>query len=444
VILAVDLLYVAEGSASLLNVVNKPKLTTSRHNPIRESSNIESGVTVDLANVNQLEVSEDKSYVSIGPGNRWEDVYSELDSMGLGTSGGRDASVGVGGLVTGGGISFFSREHGLVCDNVQSFEVVLADGDIVETREDRRPDLYQALKGGSSNFGIVTRIDMTTFPSGKMWGGTLFHVDTDATRKQFWSYFENFTSSSTDVHAAWIHSHTFVNAGNDIKLWAVTSNVEYTLPVNNPPVFQPILTPNVTLFANTSITSLTDLTLGLTALNPFGSRQLFATMTFRNDAAFMEIFYQLGNQTVSTISNTAGLKWSISYQSMPYSIYSKASTTGGNSLGLEHDTEDLVIVLLTATWDKPASDPYVNRAAEALFTEAKAQALALGVFNKFEYLNYAAQFQDPIAAYGEESVIRLRGVSKKYDPLGIFQRLVPGGFKLPLVGYSKVRKGTWP
>jgi hypothetical protein len=414
----------------------------NRHNPIKGSSNIQSGVTIDLSKLTELDVSKDQSYISIGPGNRWEDVYSELDSMGLGTSGGRDASVGVGGLVTGGGISFFSREHGLVCDNVQGFEVVLSNGDIVEANEHSRPDLYRALKGGSSNFGVVTRIDMTTFPSGKMWGGTLFHVDTDATRLQFWSLFANFTSSVTDVHAAWIHSHTFVNAGDNFKIWAVTSNVEYTLPVNNPPVFQPILTPALTSFANTSISSLTDLTLGLTALNPFGSRQLFATMTINSDAAFMETFYQIANKTVNTISNTAGLKWSISFQSMPYSIYSKAEASGGNSLGLEHDTQDLIIILLTATWDKPASDSYVNQAAQTLFAEAQAEAIEKGVFNKFEYLNYAAVFQDPVAAYGEESVLRLRGVSQKYDRTGTFQRLVPGGFKLPLVGYSNRRKGA--
>jgi len=35
-----------------------------------------------------------------------------------------------------------------------------------------------------------------------------------------------------------------------------------------------------------------------------------------------------------------------------------------------------------------------------------------------------------MAGYGEESLERMKGVSKKYDPEGVFQRGVPGGFKL--------------
>jgi hypothetical protein len=423
--------YVVEGIVYKIIVFYLASLTLSRHNPIKGSSNIQSGVTIDLFNMNQIDISADKSYVSIGPGNVWADVYTELDKVGLGTSGGRDASVGVGGLVTGGGISFFSREHGLVCDNVQTFEVVLANGTIVEANEEQNQDLWQALKGGSSNFGIVTRIDMTTFPSGQFWGGTLFHVDSDATRKQFFSYFQNFTSSSTDVHAAWIHTHTFVNILGILRLWAVTSNVEYTLPVNNPPVFQPILTSRLTTMANTSITSLTSLTQQLTALNPAGSRQLFATMTFKNDATFMETFYQLGKKAVSPVASTSGLKWSLSYQSLPFDVYSKATATGGNALGLENETADLIIVLLTATWNKASSDAAINKAAQDLFSKAQAQAQTMGVASNFTYLNYAAQFQDPITDYGRESVARLKAVSQKYDGTGVFQTLVPGGFKLP-------------
>lgn len=48
----------------------------------------------------------------------------------------------------------------------------------------------------------------------------------------------------------------------------------------------------------------------------------------------------------------------------------------------------------------------------------------------FQYLNYAAPFQDPLASYGVKNLQRLREVSKKYDPDQVFQRLVPGGFKL--------------
>lgn len=61
---------------------------------------------IDLAAVNQVTVAPDQKTTSIGPGNRWLDVYTKLDALNLTVPGGRVASVGVGGLVTG-GVSIF-------------------------------------------------------------------------------------------------------------------------------------------------------------------------------------------------------------------------------------------------------------------------------------------------------------------------------------------------
>jgi hypothetical protein len=59
-------------------------------------------------------------------------------------------------------------------------------------------------------------------------------------------------------------------------------------------------------------------------------------------------------------------------------------------------------------------------------------AVEMGLLHEFQYLNYADPSQDPIGSYGEENASFLREVSKKYDPRGVFQRQVPGGFKLGL------------
>ena len=40
--------------------------------------------------------------MTVGPGNRWADVYSKLDALGIAIGGGRVATVGVGGLTLGG------------------------------------------------------------------------------------------------------------------------------------------------------------------------------------------------------------------------------------------------------------------------------------------------------------------------------------------------------
>ncbi|PQE33511.1 FAD binding domain-containing protein [Rutstroemia sp. NJR-2017a WRK4] len=93
------------------------------HSAFRGGSNIDGGVTIDLLHLNQVDVSADQKSTSLGPGNRWLDVYSKLDARNLSVVGGRVADIGVGGLTLGGGISFFSNRYGWACDNVINYEV---------------------------------------------------------------------------------------------------------------------------------------------------------------------------------------------------------------------------------------------------------------------------------------------------------------------------------
>lgn len=59
-------------------------------------------------------------------------------------------------------------------------------------------------------------------------------------------------------------------------------------------------------------------------------------------------------------------------------------------------------------------------------------AREMGLLHEFVYLNYANQDQNPILSYGPENVAIMKAAARKYDPRGVFQRQVPGGFKLPI------------
>jgi hypothetical protein len=109
--------------------------------------------------------------VQVCPAARWNDVFVVLEPLGVMTTGGCSSTVGVGGLTLGGGISYFSPERSLVCDNVLEFEVVLADGRIVTASKTSYSDLFTVLKGGNNNFGIVTSLTFDTFDYNEMWGG---------------------------------------------------------------------------------------------------------------------------------------------------------------------------------------------------------------------------------------------------------------------------------
>ncbi|KAK8078225.1 oxidoreductase [Apiospora saccharicola] len=212
------------------------------HAPFAGSANIESGIAIDLSKLKHVDVSADRTSATIGPGNRWGDVYSILDEQGLSTSGGRVASVGVGGLVTGGGMSFFSSRHGYVCDNVevcpysktplnrstlggsliddgQNFEVILASGEMVNANATSHPDLWRALKGGSNNSGVVTSLTMRTFPQGNFWGGFLV-FDMATIEQQFAAFEALLGSPDYDPHASLIFSLSW-DAATDI--WASTT-----------------------------------------------------------------------------------------------------------------------------------------------------------------------------------------------------------------------------
>ena len=106
------------------------------------------------------------------------------------------------------------------------------------------------------------------------------------------------------------------------------------------------------------------------------------------------------------------------------------AVNGGNSLGLGREDGDLVNVLLTVQWSNPADDDAINNGAKSLFSQAEAASKSLGTYNPYLYLNYAADFQNPIAGYGADSVSFLKTVNQKYDPAQLFQIQLPGGFKL--------------
>lgn len=120
----------------------------------------------------------------------------------------------------------------------------------------------------------------------------------------------------------------------------------------------------------------------------------------------------------------------MTFQPIVPAIITKSDSLGGNSQGLSPSEGVLVNALLTASWSLSSDDELVNKVAGGFIEKTDILAQEHGVSHSFIYLNYANKTQNPIDGYGAISKAKLQAVSKKYDPQGVFQRGVPGGFKL--------------
>jgi hypothetical protein len=298
-------------------------------------------------------------------------------------------------------------------------EVVLSDGSIVEANPQKNADLHRALKGGNNNFGIVTRFDMKAIPQGPMWGGGAFQT----TKEPSFAWFQTFANSSTtDLDAAIMYSSSPI-----FGQWASGGLVTHLKNESNPSAFKGLLSP--TWFPTTGMTTLNTLAQMNAIGTPSGSRTAWATFTFANSASFMRTVIDLAaseSKAMPFLSSGVTLIFQPLWKAPRAKVLAE---TGGNVLGLD-DQDDLVIVLASVYWMRPADDVASNDGLKKFVEKATALAKTAGVHSRYVYLNYAAEFQDPISGYGEKNVADMIATSKKYDPIQLFQKQVPGGFKL--------------
>ena len=299
---------------------------------------------------------------------------------------------------------------------------------MVNANSTSNTDLTKALRGGSNNFGIVTAFDMRLFPQGKFWGG--FIGNNITTRYKWFDAFASFTSNPEyDPYAALINSYVWIPAAND---WYVASNIEYTKPIVNPPYFQNITAIPQT-FSTMRISNLTDFTVELSATVPPGRRQIFATSTFVNNAAILAQIFDLANATAQPLIDIVNVSFSFSFQPQPRIIIQQSAVSNGgigNSLGLNASDGDVFNLLIAISWDDAEDDDRIVGGTKKFIAQTDQVAESMGLSNPYIYLNYAAVWQDPIDGYGVMVKSELQEVSEKYDPTGVFQKQVPGGFKL--------------
>lgn len=334
---------------------------------------------------------------------------------------------------------------GMVCDNILEYEIVLADGTIARATQTENADLWQALKGGGNNFGIVTQFTAKTIPFSKVWGG-YFYWPWSQTTKLLRTFHEFNKAENFDEHAA--GPILAFGYKSSIGMKGGSGSIIYTKPEPWPAAWAPF-GKLWRIWSTAGVRTLSSVTRELHDLAPHGNRyvhgvfarpeisltnrdsQALYTTTIKNDLESILYFEGLFNKAVEKVKCVYRVQFPLTFQPLTPGVFRKGSP---NVLGLESrdPSESFVIVLACPNWVREEDDETVFSAAKEMIEAGEAFSEARGAGERYRYLNYAARCQDPLPGYGAENVEFLQAVSRKYDPDGIFQRAVPGGFKLGL------------
>ncbi|EWC45569.1 hypothetical protein DRE_05427 [Drechslerella stenobrocha 248] len=114
------------------------------------------GLVIDLRNMRKVSIDIGKKVAVAQGGCKAVDVEKAAEDFKMRAVFGAVNDTGCGGITTGGGFGNLSGQYGLVCDNLVAARVALADGRVVAASETENSDLFWGIRGGGSNFGLVT------------------------------------------------------------------------------------------------------------------------------------------------------------------------------------------------------------------------------------------------------------------------------------------------
>jgi len=175
------------GAADVVDAVNFAReqgldlsIKGGGHNVAGNAVN-DDGIVIDLSQMRGVHVDPDTRTVRVQGGATWGDCDRETQLFGLAVPAGVVSTTGVAGLTLHGGLGHLRRKYGLTIDNLLSVDIVTADGQFRRASATENEDLFWAVRGAGSNFGVVTSFEFQAHPVGPMvFVGAIFYPLDDA------------------------------------------------------------------------------------------------------------------------------------------------------------------------------------------------------------------------------------------------------------------------
>jgi hypothetical protein len=164
-------------------------------------------------------------------------------------------------------------------------------------------------------------------------------------------------------------------------------------------------------------------------------RVQFRTLSFKLDLATLQETARLYKIVITELQAKASGSWRVSclHQVFATSYTVQSAAKGGNVLGMERYKENFIMYQSYLSWSEAKDDALFINLGVMLTDGIQKFAESKGTAIDYLYLNYADKDQNPLASYGAEKVRFMKDVAKKYDPFGVYQNLLPGGFKISKV-----------
>jgi FAD/FMN-containing dehydrogenase len=162
------------GAADVVDAVNFAReqnlllsIKGGGHNVAGNAVN-DGGLVIDLSQMRGVHVDRATQTVRVQGGATWGDTDRETQLFGLAVPGGVVSTTGIAGLTLHGGVGHLRRKYGLSIDSLLSVDIVTADGQLRRASASENEDLFWAIRGAGSNFGVVTSFEFAAHPVGPM------------------------------------------------------------------------------------------------------------------------------------------------------------------------------------------------------------------------------------------------------------------------------------